>query len=43
MLFLVSLSVDDPEWYSQSLKFFHVIKSPTLDHSNLILHQLPAE
>ena len=32
-----------PGWYSQSLQLLHVIKSPALDHGNLILHQLPAE
>lgn len=38
VLFLVS-----PGWYSQSLQLLHVVKSPALDHGNLILHQLPAE
>lgn len=32
-----------PGWYSQPLQLLHVIKSPTLDHCNLIFHQLPAE
>lgn len=30
-----------PGWYLQSLQLLHVVKSPTFDYGDLILHQLP--
>lgn len=40
---MVRPSTDKLGWYSQSLQLLHVIKSPTLNRSDLIFHQLPTE